>query len=96
MWYALRRTRAHARGLTRALALAHDAGDMEMVAQAEHLLGHVEHAAGNLAAARAHFTRSVEGFRALAIPWGVGNALNGMAKVALATRRCRRGGTPPR
>ena len=71
-------------GLTRALALAHDAGDMEMVAQAEHQIGHVEHAVGNLAAARAHFTRSVEGFRALAIPWGVGNSLNGMAKVALA------------
>ena len=28
--------------LTRALALAHGAGDMEMVAQAENLLGHVE------------------------------------------------------
>ena len=54
------------------------------VAQAEHQIGHVEHAVGSLAAARAHFTRSVEGFRALAIPWGVGNSLNGMAKVALA------------
>ena len=27
----------------------------------------------------------VEGFRALAIPWGIGNALSGMASVALAT-----------
>jgi predicted ATPase/DNA-binding XRE family transcriptional regulator len=84
MWYSLGelgRTRA---GLTRALALAHDAGDMEMVAQAEHQIGHVEHALGNVTAARAHFTRSVEGFRALAIPWGIGNSLNGMAKVALA------------
>jgi predicted ATPase/DNA-binding XRE family transcriptional regulator len=71
-------------GLTRALALAHDAGDTEMVAQAEHLLGHVEHAVGNADAARDRFTRSVEGFRALAIPWGVGNSLNGLAKVALA------------
>ena len=35
-------------------------------------------------AARERFTRSVEGFRALAIPWGVGNSLNGLAKVALA------------
>ena len=26
----------------------------------------------------------LEGFRALAIPWGIGNSLNGMAKVALA------------
>ena len=84
MWYSLGelgRTRA---GLTRALALAHDAGDTEMVAQAEHLFGHVEHAVGDATAARDRFTRSVEGFRALAIPWGVGNSLNGMAKVALA------------
>ena len=84
MWYSLGelgRTRA---GLTRALALAHDAGDTEMVAQAEHLFGHVEHALGDVNAARDRFTRSVEGFRALAIPWGVGNSLNGMAKVALA------------
>jgi predicted ATPase/DNA-binding XRE family transcriptional regulator len=75
--------RAHTR-LTRALALAKGAGDMVMVAEAEHLLGHVEHAVGNADAARDRFTRSVEGFRALAIPWGVGNSLNGMAKVALA------------
>ena len=27
----------------------------------------------------------LEGFRALAIPWGTGNALTGMAAVALAT-----------
>ena len=56
-----------------------------MVAQAEHLFGHVEHAAGNVDAARDWFARSVEGFRALAIPWGAGNALSGMATVALAT-----------
>ena len=71
-------------GLTRALALARDAGDTHIVAEAEHLLGHVEHAVGNADAARDRFTRSAEGFRALAIPWGVGNSLNGMAKVALA------------
>ena len=75
--------RAHA-GLTRALALAHDAGDMATVAHAEHLLGHVEHALGNTDAARDRFTRSVEEFRALAIPWGIGNSLNGLAKIALA------------
>jgi predicted ATPase/DNA-binding XRE family transcriptional regulator len=71
-------------GLTRALALAHDAGDRDTVAQAEHLLGHVDHALGNLDAARDSFTRSVAGFRALAVPWGIGNSLNGLAKVALA------------
>jgi predicted ATPase/DNA-binding XRE family transcriptional regulator len=84
MWYSLGELGRTPAGLTRALALAHDAGDMEMVAQAEHQLGHVEHAVGNTTAARAHFTRSVEGFRALGIQWGIGNSLNGMAKVALA------------
>ena len=84
MWYSLGELGRAAAGLTRALALAHDADDTEMVAQAEHLLGHVEHAVGNATAARARFARSVEGFRALAIPWGVGNSLNGMAKVAMA------------
>ena len=58
-------------------------------------LGHVEHALGNMNAARDRFTRSVE-FRALAIPWGAGNALSGMAGVALASRRADRGGTPAR
>ena len=83
MWYTLGEL-AHARtGLTRALELAHGAADAEMIAQAEHLLGHVEHALGNATAARTRFSRSVEGFRALAIPWGVGNSLNGLAKVAL-------------
>src|SRR4029077_1481641 len=33
---------------------------------------------------RCRFTRSVEGFRALATPWGTGNALNGLARVHLA------------
>jgi ATP/maltotriose-dependent transcriptional regulator MalT len=57
---------------------------MDVVAQAENLFGYVEHAAGNMAAARDRFTRSVEGFRALATPWGTGNALNGLARVHLA------------
>jgi predicted ATPase/DNA-binding XRE family transcriptional regulator len=83
MWYSLGELARTPAGLARALALAHDAGDQEMVAQAEHLLGHVEHAIGDAASARARFMRSVEGFRALAMPWGVGNSLNGMAKVAL-------------
>jgi len=84
MWYtqgALGRART---ALTRARALAHDVGDAEIIAEAEHLLGHVEHAVGNPHAAHDLFTRSAEGFRGLAIPWGVGNSLNGLAKVALA------------
>ena len=72
-------------GATRALALAHGAGDREMVAQADHLLGYVEYALGNMDAARDRFTHSVEGFRALSIPWGTGYSLSGMAAIALVT-----------
>jgi len=66
------------------LAIALGAGETEMVVQAENLSGYVEHAAGNMPAARDRFTRSVEGFRALSIPWGLGNSLNGLARVAAA------------
>jgi tetratricopeptide (TPR) repeat protein len=76
--------RAHT-GATRARALAQAAGDLEMIAQAEHLFGYVEYALGNMNAARDHFTHSVEGFRRLAIPWGTGYSLSGLAAVALAT-----------
>ena len=70
--------------LVRALKLALDTADLEMIAQAENLSGHVEFGAGNLPAAREHFTHSVEHFRALAVPAGVGNALTGLAVTALA------------
>ena len=72
-------------GLTRALSLARDAGDVNVVVQAENLLGHVELADGSVDAARDRFTCSVEGFKSLALPWGTGNALSGLAGVALAT-----------
>jgi predicted ATPase len=72
-------------GLDRALVLARGAGDRYMAVQAENLSGHVEHAAGNVSVACDRFTRSVEGFRRLAIPSGTGSALTGMAAVALAT-----------
>jgi tetratricopeptide (TPR) repeat protein len=85
MWYTQgEHRRAHA-GATHALALAHAAGDLEIVAQAEHLFGYVEYALGNMNAARDRFTHSVEGFRILAIPWGTGYSLSGLAAVALAT-----------
>jgi predicted ATPase/DNA-binding XRE family transcriptional regulator len=75
-----------ARGaLTRALALAHETGDMVMVARAENLLGDIEHSAGNADAAREHFARGVNGFRMLGLPWGLGNSLTGLATVVLAT-----------
>jgi predicted ATPase/DNA-binding XRE family transcriptional regulator len=71
--------------ITRALALAHETGDMVMVARSENLMGDIEHSVGNTDAAREHFARGVEGFRALALPWGLGNSLTGMAAVVLAT-----------
>jgi ATP/maltotriose-dependent transcriptional regulator MalT len=58
---------------------------MEMLAQAENLLGRVEHSVGNVEAARERCARSAERFRALALPWGLGSSLTGMATVALAT-----------
>ena len=71
--------------LTRALALASDPGDMAVAAQAENLLGRVEYSLGHLDAAREHYVRSLERFRALALAWGIGNSLTGMATVELAT-----------
>jgi predicted ATPase/DNA-binding XRE family transcriptional regulator len=84
MWYTQGELAPAHSALTRARALARDAGNTQMLTEAEHLLGHVEHAVGDANAARDLFTRSLKGFRALAIPWGIGNSLNGMAKVALA------------
>src|SRR4029079_13686332 len=76
----------HARSaLVRALAIAHETGDLVMIARAEHLLGDIEHSLGDADAAREHFARGIEGFRALALPYGLGNSLTGMASVVLAT-----------
>jgi tetratricopeptide (TPR) repeat protein len=72
-------------GLTRALALTHGTGDEDVVLLAESLLGNVEHAVGNMTAARDLFAHSVEGFQALGVPWGIGNAMSGLAWVALAS-----------
>jgi predicted ATPase/DNA-binding XRE family transcriptional regulator len=69
--------------LTRAVALAHDARDLQILAEASYVLGHVELATGDLDAARDLFRCSLEQFQALAIPWGAGGALSGMAWVAL-------------
>jgi len=76
--------RAHA-GLTRALAVARHTGDMAVTLIGGNLLGHIDHAVGNLGAARDRFSRSVGMFRALSMPWGIGNALGGLAAVALST-----------
>src|SRR5262249_16904076 len=83
MWYSLGELTDALTSLTRALQLAERAGHAEMIAQAEHLLGHVEHALGHAAAARARFARSVRGFRERSMSWGIGNSLNGLAKVGM-------------
>jgi non-specific serine/threonine protein kinase len=77
----LERARA---GACRAMALAREAFDTSLIAQAENVLGHLESAQGRPSAARERFTAGLEGFRELEIPWGMGNALLGMAGVALS------------
>lgn len=84
MWYTQGELVRARTALDRAFTLAHGPRDRHVAAQALYLSGHVEHAAGNLSAARDRFTRSLEAFRALALPSGVGNALSGMAAIALA------------
>jgi predicted ATPase/DNA-binding XRE family transcriptional regulator len=69
---------------TRSLTVAHDIPDWDLVAQANHLLGHLELADGNIAAARERFTRSIERFETIASPWGKGSALTGMAWAAVS------------
>jgi hypothetical protein len=71
--------------LTRALALAPDI-DADVLAMAEILFGHVEQAGGRLEAARDRFNCSLDQFRRLSSAWGIGNALMGLASVALASR----------
>ena len=85
MWYTQGDLSSARGALDRTMALAEDAGDDKMIAQASNLFGHVEHAAGDLAAARERFTTSVAGFRTLKVPWGIGSALTGMAAGALAS-----------
>jgi tetratricopeptide (TPR) repeat protein len=84
MWYTQGELARAETGLTRALSVARQAGDTGVFVVAENLLGHLNFAVGNLDAACDRFTRSIETFRALGIPWGIGNALGGMAAVALA------------
>jgi predicted ATPase/DNA-binding XRE family transcriptional regulator len=83
LWYVQGNLDRARSALTRARAAG--AGDKEIVPQTENILGHVEHAAGNMSAARDWFALSNEGFRASASPWGTGHTLTAMAWVALAT-----------
>jgi predicted ATPase/DNA-binding XRE family transcriptional regulator len=83
LWYTRGELERARTGLNRVMALAHR--DVEAVVRAEDLSARVEHARGDLKAAHDWFARAIEGFRSLATPWGSGNALCGMASVALAT-----------
>jgi predicted ATPase len=85
MWYTQGELGRARPALDRALELALGAGDIDVAVQAENLSGHIEHALGNLNGARDRFTRCVEGFNTLAIPWGTGSALSGMASLAIAS-----------
>jgi predicted ATPase/transcriptional regulator with XRE-family HTH domain len=70
----------------RSYACAQSSGNIGLVAQAANLSGHIQLGLGDVKGANDQFSRSVETFQALAIPWGAGNSLTGMAAVALATR----------
>jgi len=85
LWYTQGELDRARTGLKRALSLAHGPDDMGVVANAEYLFGHVEHAAGNVGVARDWFARSIDKFRSLAIPSGTGTALSAMASVSLVT-----------
>ena len=85
MWYTQGELERARTGLTRALALARDIGDIDTIMHAEFVFGHVEHAVGNVDVARDHFVRSVEGFKAAGNAWGTGHVLTALAWVALAT-----------
>ena len=71
--------------LPHALALAQGISDLALVGHARTMMGHVEHAAGNLDAAREQFTLAAAGFRQIGFEGGAGSALSGKAGVALAS-----------
>jgi len=85
MRYSLGKIEQARTALARAVALADETGDTTIVAQAENLLGRVEHSLGHVDAAREHYARSLEQFRAKALAWGIGNSLTGMATLHVAT-----------
>jgi tetratricopeptide (TPR) repeat protein len=85
MWYTQGELERARNALRRAVALGRSGGDAGVMAQAENMLGHVAYGTGDMNAARDHYTRSRDAFQALSLAWGAGNALTGLAAVALAT-----------
>jgi predicted ATPase/DNA-binding XRE family transcriptional regulator len=69
----------------RALDLLRDSRGNATAAHGAWIVGHIEHAAGDMKASRRWFTKSLDGFTRLSIPWGIGSSLSGLAWVALAT-----------
>jgi hypothetical protein len=69
--------------IARAAALARGIGSDRLVAPVETIFGHVEHASGNLDAARDHFRRGADTFQRLGLRWGAGSALSGLAGVEM-------------
>jgi tetratricopeptide (TPR) repeat protein len=74
--------RAH---LVRAFALAQGADDRGAAGHTSWIFGFVEHAVGNVDEARRWLRRSATRFQKQGIAWGAGQALSGLAWVALAT-----------
>lgn len=72
------------RTLARALSLARAGGDLDLIAQSALVLGHVERSAGHFDAAREAFARGLEYFQPQGISWATGNAMAGLAAIALA------------
>jgi ATP/maltotriose-dependent transcriptional regulator MalT len=70
--------------LVRALALA-DSDEAGGMLHTCWIAGFVEHAVGNLEEARHWLRQSAAGFRVNAVAWGEGQALSGLAWVALAS-----------
>jgi predicted ATPase/DNA-binding XRE family transcriptional regulator len=71
--------------IAKALAPAEESDDRAMIAHAAIVWGHIEQARGNITEARDRFTQGLEGFQALASPWGTGHTLSALAWAALAT-----------
>ena len=96
LWYTQGELERARTALNRALGLAHAAGDMDAVVRAEDLSARVEHACGNLKAARDGFTLAVEGFPVAGDPVGHWECAERDGVGSSCNRRCRPGGTPPR
>ncbi|HET9191630.1 MAG TPA: helix-turn-helix domain-containing protein [Vicinamibacterales bacterium] len=59
--------------------------DAVVLAGAQDIAARVELGFGDLRAAHDFFARAIEGFKALALPWGTGNSLIGMSAIPLET-----------